>query len=121
MRIGVEFGAWSLSAQCFVLITQISWTSFLAAFSVALRDTEDQDVVLVCLDAFRCAVRIACVFGLQVLTYMIYMVYLLQRLLLRIARLCPNDWACMFSLRTVDPCIPEPRTPRSSEHRQLSG
>ena len=33
---------------------------------MALRDTEDEEVVLVCLDAFRCAIRIACIFGLQV-------------------------------------------------------
>lgn len=42
------------------------WTSMLAAFSIALKDCDDQDVVMLCLEGFRCAIRVASVFGLQV-------------------------------------------------------
>ena len=45
---------------------QVSWTPFLAAFSVALRDGDDSEVVNLCLDGFRCAIRIACIFSLDV-------------------------------------------------------
>ena len=38
----------------------------LAALSVALRDSDDQEIVSCCLDGFRCAIRIACIFDLQV-------------------------------------------------------
>ena len=48
------------------LSPQVSWTPFLAAFSVALRDSDDPEVVALCLDAFRCSIRIACIFGLHV-------------------------------------------------------
>ncbi|XP_062506854.1 brefeldin A-inhibited guanine nucleotide-exchange protein 1-like isoform X3 [Corticium candelabrum] len=41
------------------------WTPVLAAFSVTLRETNDDDLVHLCLDGFRCAIRISCVFGLQ--------------------------------------------------------
>ena len=47
-------------------LTQVSWTPFLAAFSVALRDGDDPEVVYLCLDGFRCAIRIACIFSLDV-------------------------------------------------------
>lgn len=42
------------------------WTSMLAAFSIALKDCDEPDVVMLCLEGFRCAIRVACVFGLQV-------------------------------------------------------
>ncbi len=38
----------------------------LAALSVALRDSDDPDIVLSCLDGFRCAIRVACIFDLEV-------------------------------------------------------
>ena len=47
-------------------ILQVGWTSFLAAFSQALRDSDDQETVSLCLEGFRSAIRISCVFGLQV-------------------------------------------------------
>ena len=56
----------SLLPPSFVLSPQVSWTPFLAAFSVALRDSDDPEVVALCLDAFRCSIRIACIFGLHV-------------------------------------------------------
>lgn len=43
------------------------WASILAAFSIALEDSDDHDVVLLCLEGFRCAIRVACVFGLKVI------------------------------------------------------
>ena len=51
------------AAMCF----QVAWTSVLAALSVALRDSDDPEVVSSCLDGFRCAIRVACIFDLQVL------------------------------------------------------
>ena len=47
-------------------LCQITWTPVLAALSVALRDTDDPEVVSICLDGFRCAIRISCIFGLNV-------------------------------------------------------
>uniref|UniRef100_A0A1X7VGU5 SEC7 domain-containing protein n=1 Tax=Amphimedon queenslandica TaxID=400682 RepID=A0A1X7VGU5_AMPQE len=44
---------------------KITWTPVLAALSVALRDTDDPEVVSLCLDGFRCAIRISCIFGLN--------------------------------------------------------
>jgi brefeldin A-inhibited guanine nucleotide-exchange protein len=41
------------------------WTPILAAFSVNLKETNDDDLVRQCLDGFRCAIRISCLFGLQ--------------------------------------------------------
>ena len=49
-----------------LLLKKVTWTPFLAAFSMALRDSEDSDIVCLCLDGFRCAIRIACIFGLHV-------------------------------------------------------
>ena len=47
----------------------MGWTSFLAAFSQTLRDSEDQETVSLCLEGFRSAIRVSCVFGLQVSVY----------------------------------------------------
>jgi brefeldin A-inhibited guanine nucleotide-exchange protein len=44
---------------------KLTWTPVLAALSVALRDSDDTDVVSICLDGFRCAIRVACIFGLN--------------------------------------------------------
>ena len=43
-----------------------AWTSFLSAFSIALKDNDDLEAVQLCLDGFRCAIRVSCIFGLQV-------------------------------------------------------
>jgi len=48
---------------------KVGWTSFLAAFSQVLHDSDDQETVSLCLDGFRSAIRVSCVFDLQVLTY----------------------------------------------------
>ena len=63
-----------LDCECYLLLSsQITWTPVLAALSVALRDTDDSEVVSLCLDGFRCAIRIACIFGLNVSIYCMYM------------------------------------------------
>lgn len=49
-----------------LLPVQVCWTPYLAAFSVAMRDSDEPEVVSTCLDAFRCAIRVACIFGLTV-------------------------------------------------------
>ncbi|XP_041360036.1 brefeldin A-inhibited guanine nucleotide-exchange protein 1-like isoform X2 [Gigantopelta aegis] len=44
---------------------KMAWTPFLAAFSVGLQDCDDQDVATLCLDGIRCAIRIACIFHME--------------------------------------------------------
>ncbi|KAK6303928.1 hypothetical protein J4Q44_G00263820 [Coregonus suidteri] len=44
---------------------KLAWTPLLAAFSVGLQDCDDQEVASLCLEGIRCAVRIACVFSMQ--------------------------------------------------------
>ncbi|MBN3299867.1 BIG2 protein, partial [Amia calva] len=44
---------------------KLVWTPLLAAFSVGLQDCDDQEVASLCLEGIRCAVRIACIFGMQ--------------------------------------------------------
>ena len=46
---------------------QVTWSPFLAAFSVNLQHCDDQQVASLCLDGIRCAIRIGCIFGMQVL------------------------------------------------------
>lgn len=41
---------------------KLSWTPFLAAFSVGLQDCDDPEIAALCLDGIRCAIRIACIF-----------------------------------------------------------
>ncbi|KAG5672238.1 hypothetical protein PVAND_002380 [Polypedilum vanderplanki] len=41
---------------------KLSWTPFLAAFSVGLQDCDDPEIAMLCLDGIRCAIRIACIF-----------------------------------------------------------
>ena len=43
-----------------------TWASMLASFSISLKDNDDPEFVRQCLDGFRCAIRVACVFALQV-------------------------------------------------------
>lgn len=45
---------------------QLAWTPFLAAFSVGLQDCDDTEVASLCLEGIRCAIRIACIFTIQV-------------------------------------------------------
>uniref|UniRef100_H3CH50 ARF guanine nucleotide exchange factor 2 n=1 Tax=Tetraodon nigroviridis TaxID=99883 RepID=H3CH50_TETNG len=44
---------------------KLAWTPLLAAFSVGLQDCDDPDVASLCLEGIRCAVRIACIFNMQ--------------------------------------------------------
>ncbi|XP_070194848.1 brefeldin A-inhibited guanine nucleotide-exchange protein 1-like isoform X2 [Littorina saxatilis] len=44
---------------------KMAWTPFLAAFSVGLQDCDDQDIAGLCLDGIRCAIRIACIFHME--------------------------------------------------------
>ncbi|KAK3752750.1 hypothetical protein QZH41_018716 [Actinostola sp. cb2023] len=44
---------------------KVTWTPFLAAFSVNLQHCDEPQVPSLCLDGIRCAIRIACIFGLQ--------------------------------------------------------
>ena len=44
----------------------MAWTPFLAAFSVGLQDCDDPDIVSLCLQGFACAIRIACIFHMNV-------------------------------------------------------
>ncbi|KAI3357087.1 hypothetical protein L3Q82_015558 [Scortum barcoo] len=48
-----------------VLVFQLAWTPLLAAFSVGLQDCDDPDVASLCLEGIRCAIRIACIFNMQ--------------------------------------------------------
>ena len=46
---------------------KVAWTPFLAALSVALReDTGDEQVVSLCLEGFRAAIRVAAIFDAKV-------------------------------------------------------
>lgn len=47
-------------------MSQLAWTPLLAAFSVGLQDCDDQEVASLCLEGIRCAIRIACIFSMQV-------------------------------------------------------
>ncbi|XP_064626500.1 brefeldin A-inhibited guanine nucleotide-exchange protein 1-like [Lineus longissimus] len=44
---------------------KMAWTPFLAAFSVGLQDCDDTDIASLCLDGIRCAIRIACIFHME--------------------------------------------------------
>ncbi|KAI8773979.1 brefeldin A-inhibited guanine nucleotide-exchange protein 1-like isoform X1 [Biomphalaria glabrata] len=44
---------------------KLAWTPFLAAFSVGLQDCDDNEIALLCLDGIRCAIRIACIFHME--------------------------------------------------------
>ncbi|OXB55153.1 hypothetical protein ASZ78_001384 [Callipepla squamata] len=46
---------------------KLAWTPFLAAFSVGLQDCDDTEVASLCLEGIRCAIRIACIFNIQIL------------------------------------------------------
>lgn len=42
------------------------WTPLLAAYSIGLQNCDDTEVASLCLEGIRCAIRIACIFGMQV-------------------------------------------------------
>ncbi|XP_068119264.1 brefeldin A-inhibited guanine nucleotide-exchange protein 2 [Hyperolius riggenbachi] len=44
---------------------KLVWTPLLAAFSIGLQDCDDNEVANLCLEGIRCAVRISCIFGMQ--------------------------------------------------------
>jgi len=44
----------------------LAWTPLLAAFSVGLQDCDDQAIATLCLEGIRCALRIACIFHMEV-------------------------------------------------------
>lgn len=44
---------------------KLAWTPLLAAFSVGLQDCDESEVALLCLEGIRCAIRIACIFHLE--------------------------------------------------------
>ncbi|XP_005992094.2 brefeldin A-inhibited guanine nucleotide-exchange protein 2 [Latimeria chalumnae] len=44
---------------------KLAWTPLLAAFSIGLQDCDDPEVASLCLEGTRCAIRIACIFGMQ--------------------------------------------------------
>lgn len=44
---------------------KMAWTPFLAAFSVGLQDCDDVNIALLCLDGIRCAIRISCIFRME--------------------------------------------------------
>ncbi|KAK2184722.1 hypothetical protein NP493_255g01035 [Ridgeia piscesae] len=44
---------------------KMSWTPFMAAFSVGLQDCDDPNIASLCLDGIRCAIRIACIFHME--------------------------------------------------------
>jgi len=44
----------------------MAWTPYLAAFSVGLQDCDDATIAGLCLDGIRCAIRIACIFHMEV-------------------------------------------------------
>lgn len=44
---------------------KIAWTPCLAAFSVGLQDSDDAEIATLCLEGVRCAIRIACIFHME--------------------------------------------------------
>uniref|UniRef100_A0A8C6S0H6 ADP ribosylation factor guanine nucleotide exchange factor 2 n=1 Tax=Nannospalax galili TaxID=1026970 RepID=A0A8C6S0H6_NANGA len=44
---------------------KLVWTPLLAAYSIGLQNCDDTEVASLCLEGIRCAIRIACIFGMQ--------------------------------------------------------
>ncbi|KAM3923498.1 brefeldin A-inhibited guanine nucleotide-exchange protein 2 isoform 2-T2 [Leptodactylus fuscus] len=44
---------------------KLVWTPLLAAYSIGLQDCDDNEVTNLCLEGIRCAIRISCIFGMQ--------------------------------------------------------
>lgn len=51
------------------LMFKITWTPFLAAVSVGLKDCDDPEFASLCLDGIRCAICIACIFYKTVIQF----------------------------------------------------
>ena len=45
---------------------KLAWTPFLAGYSIGLQDCDDSEIASYCLDGIRCAIRIACIFHMEV-------------------------------------------------------
>lgn len=44
---------------------EVAWIPFLAGISGPLTDTDDLEIVELCLEGFKCAIRVACFFDLE--------------------------------------------------------
>ncbi|XP_074144654.1 brefeldin A-inhibited guanine nucleotide-exchange protein 2 isoform X2 [Sminthopsis crassicaudata] len=44
---------------------KLVWTPLLAAYSIGLQNCDETEVASLCLEGIRCAIRIACIFGMQ--------------------------------------------------------
>lgn len=66
-RCVLRCSAHKLESSPSSIVPQLAWTPFLAAFSVGLQDCDDTEVASLCLEGIRCAIRIACIFSIQVL------------------------------------------------------
>ncbi|KAF7332149.1 Guanine nucleotide exchange factor [Mycena kentingensis (nom. inval.)] len=67
-RKGSKAGEQFFSASHFVHVRpmfEVAWIPFLAGLSGPLQDTDDLEVVELCLDGFKSAIRIVCFFGLE--------------------------------------------------------
>ncbi|KAJ7604556.1 Sec7-domain-containing protein [Mycena polygramma] len=67
-RKGSKGGDQFFSASHFVHVRpmfEVAWIPFLAGLSGPLQDTDDLEVVELCLDGFKCAIRIVCFFDLE--------------------------------------------------------
>ncbi|XP_071487051.1 brefeldin A-inhibited guanine nucleotide-exchange protein 1-like [Diadema antillarum] len=45
---------------------KLAWTPFLAAFSVGLQDCDDPEIAKLCLNGICCAIRISCIFHMEI-------------------------------------------------------
>ncbi|EJD00904.1 Sec7-domain-containing protein [Fomitiporia mediterranea MF3/22] len=67
-RRGSKWNDQFFSASHFVHVRpmfEVAWIPFLAGISGPLTDTDDLEVVELCLEGFKCAIRIACFFDLE--------------------------------------------------------
>jgi brefeldin A-inhibited guanine nucleotide-exchange protein len=67
-RKGSKGGEQFFSASHFVHVRpmfEVAWIPFLAGISGPLQDTDDMEIVDLCLDAFKSAIRIVCFFDLE--------------------------------------------------------
>ncbi|XP_052777069.1 brefeldin A-inhibited guanine nucleotide-exchange protein 1-like isoform X4 [Mya arenaria] len=44
---------------------KMAWTPFLAAFSIGLQDCDNAQIASLCLDGIRCAIRMSCIFHME--------------------------------------------------------
>ena len=66
MRTNLEFSSRIVIHILLRYITlQMVWTPFLAAFSIGLQDSDDPQMYEPCLNGIRCAIRIACIFRME--------------------------------------------------------